>query len=293
MSGFTTDLLTGLAVYLAAGGLGATWTTSGAGILEVQQSAPASANSGGVTQGGKSLSADDCTPSTTFIYALCDPDGSVRYVGKSDDPQERADVHWRHASGASHKDCWLRKLKTAGGRPTLRILEECAHEAWQDRERFWIAYYRSAGARLTNVTDGGEGQSAGYVPSEEARAKTRASVKASWSDPELRAKQGEDSKRRWDDPSYREGLLASRRAMWDDPENRENASVASKKRWADPAMRERHKASLAAAMADPDYGAKMSLAKKSEWANPEFREKMVAAQKAAWVRRKAREAVAS
>ena len=30
MSGFTTDLLTGLAVYLAAGGLGATWNTSGA-----------------------------------------------------------------------------------------------------------------------------------------------------------------------------------------------------------------------------------------------------------------------
>ena len=30
MSGFSTDLLTGLAVHLAAGGLGATWNTSGA-----------------------------------------------------------------------------------------------------------------------------------------------------------------------------------------------------------------------------------------------------------------------
>jgi hypothetical protein len=30
MSGFNTNLLTGLAVYLAAGGLGATWNTSGA-----------------------------------------------------------------------------------------------------------------------------------------------------------------------------------------------------------------------------------------------------------------------
>jgi Bacteriophage minor capsid protein len=30
MSGFTTDLLTGLAVYLAAGGLGATWNATGA-----------------------------------------------------------------------------------------------------------------------------------------------------------------------------------------------------------------------------------------------------------------------
>lgn len=30
MSGINTDLLTGLAVYLAAGGLGATWNTSGA-----------------------------------------------------------------------------------------------------------------------------------------------------------------------------------------------------------------------------------------------------------------------
>lgn len=29
MSGFTTDLLTGLAVYIAAGGVGATWATSG------------------------------------------------------------------------------------------------------------------------------------------------------------------------------------------------------------------------------------------------------------------------
>ena len=30
MSGFTTDLLTGIAAYLAAGGIGATWNTSGA-----------------------------------------------------------------------------------------------------------------------------------------------------------------------------------------------------------------------------------------------------------------------
>jgi hypothetical protein len=30
MSGFTTELLTGLAAYIAAGGIGATWSTSGA-----------------------------------------------------------------------------------------------------------------------------------------------------------------------------------------------------------------------------------------------------------------------
>ena len=34
-AGFTTDLLTGLAVYLAAGGIGATWNASGAyGVLD-------------------------------------------------------------------------------------------------------------------------------------------------------------------------------------------------------------------------------------------------------------------
>lgn len=93
----------------------------------------------------------------SFIYALCDPDtNEVRYVGKSDSPQKRYREHLRTDSKCTYCARWIQSLMRQGKRPHIQILEEVT-DNWVEREQWWIAEMRRRGARLTNLTDGGEG----------------------------------------------------------------------------------------------------------------------------------------
>lgn len=95
-------------------------------------------------------------PSTTFIYALLDENGVVRYVGKSNNPTRRLNDHLTKKS-RSHKSHWIQSMLSRGVEPSLLIIEECPFEQWVERERYWIAYYDSVGTPLTNGTRGGDG----------------------------------------------------------------------------------------------------------------------------------------
>lgn len=100
-------------------------------------------------------------PST--IYALCDPrTGAVRYVGKTVQPTLRRLVYHVHAArrGTRHLPIsrWVWKLLKRKQRPTILEIESVLPGGdWASRERYWIASYRAAGAKLLNLTDGGEG----------------------------------------------------------------------------------------------------------------------------------------
>ena len=117
----------------------------------------------------------DCrkrTDGSTAIYALCEEDGSPRYVGKTDYYLHvRHKAHIRAAARPRlpvHR--WLRKRVAGGHRAVIRLLEYVPAGAdWAAAERRWIAAYRSQGCDLLNLTDGGEGQ-AGLPKSEAARA---------------------------------------------------------------------------------------------------------------------------
>lgn len=51
---------------------------------------------------------------------------------------------------------WLQALKSSGLKPEWRFLEEqVPPHNWQERERFWIAYWRRKNPKLCNVHDGG------------------------------------------------------------------------------------------------------------------------------------------
>lgn len=106
-------------------------------------------------------------PEGVTIYALSRPGGPVRYVGKTIGTAARRLVyHLRGARrGDHHPFCsWLRRCISEGVRPQITILEIVAPEAdWAARERFWIAHYRRSGARLFNLTDGGEGLSGHHL----------------------------------------------------------------------------------------------------------------------------------
>lgn len=92
-----------------------------------------------------------------FIYALVDPrDNQIRYIGKTDNPERRLAMHMRDKD-ICHRTNWLKGLIAVGSKPAMTIIEEVAEgQSWEDRERHWIAHYRSLGCKLTNMTDGGE-----------------------------------------------------------------------------------------------------------------------------------------
>jgi len=111
------------------------------------------------------------------VYALTDSRGVVRYVGKtSGPPAKRLREHLagarRGLARQRHLYCWLRSLASP---PSLLVLEKDPDDL-NAAERTWITFFRRQRIPLCNMTDGGDGQSAGYVPSETARAKVSASL---------------------------------------------------------------------------------------------------------------------
>lgn len=115
----------------------------------------------------------------TFIYVLLDPiTKEVRYVGKTTNPARRMCAHRCPCRATYHTLCWLKSLRKYGLDPVMDIVEVIPPDGnWADREKFWIAAYRKAGANLTNLTIGGEGVP-GNKQSPETVAKRIANIRA-------------------------------------------------------------------------------------------------------------------
>jgi hypothetical protein len=98
-----------------------------------------------------------------LVYGLIDPrDGQLRYIGKSCSGLRRPVSHgWPSAlktDSKTWKGRWIADLQRAGLQYEILVLEEhLAAEPLAEAEQFWIAYFRSLGCRLTNLTVGGEG----------------------------------------------------------------------------------------------------------------------------------------
>jgi group I intron endonuclease len=95
-----------------------------------------------------------------YTYLHSKPDGSVFYIGKGlgdrVTSKENRNVHWH------------RTVQKYGYEPKVLAQWASEEEAFE-HERFLIACFRDMGAKLVNMTNGGEG-SAGYRWSEEQRA---------------------------------------------------------------------------------------------------------------------------
>jgi hypothetical protein len=106
----------------------------------------------------------------TRIYVLCDPDtGEVRYVGKTAMRLCNRLAKHMEANPKVYSGRWIGKLKAEGKRPIIRCIEEVG-DNWAERECYWIAYYRSQGCQLTNVSPGGDGHN-GHVTAISTRRK--------------------------------------------------------------------------------------------------------------------------
>lgn len=90
---------------------------------------------------------------TRVIYALCEPNGAPRYVGKSVWPHQRFGNHLSRARRQRHTPRvtdWVRELLDAGQRPQLRFLEVVPEADALKAERRWIDELRRDGRKLLN-----------------------------------------------------------------------------------------------------------------------------------------------
>ena len=113
-----------------------------------------------------------------FIYCLKSPDGEIKYVGKTKNIKRRLSAHLYEANGKSKRHVlnWIRSLKAQGLRPTIEVIEECSVDVWQEREKYWISYYREHTDKLCNLCDGGLGGT-GHSPIYSDKERKRRSEK--------------------------------------------------------------------------------------------------------------------
>jgi AraC-like DNA-binding protein len=92
-----------------------------------------------------------------FIYLYSHPStGKPMYVGKTVNIKVRGKQHLFDAKKGKRKtkfNLWLNNHKEA--EPV--IIEICNIINWEDREKYWIDYYRNLNDNLLNTLDGGEG----------------------------------------------------------------------------------------------------------------------------------------
>src|SRR5262249_3334923 len=114
----------------------------------------------------------------------------VRYVGKTVNPRGRLKVHVHAARrGKSWRvSRWIRELLTEGIMPQWDVLEIVqGNAAACERERYWIETFAASGARLVNLTAGGDGAPGCQMPESHRKAR-REYMKKRWQDPEYRAR---------------------------------------------------------------------------------------------------------
>lgn len=108
---------------------------------------------------------------SVYIYGLIDPrTGEIRYVGKTTQPHVRKRQHVDEANSPirrkhnTHKSRWIRALLALGLQPHLVILKDTDKDHWIEDERLLIRVLRANGARLTNLSLGGEGVQVPHTP---------------------------------------------------------------------------------------------------------------------------------
>lgn len=98
-----------------------------------------------------------------YIYGLVDPlVHQIAYIGKTNDLYERWESHVKtdaeHMAGK-----WIKRLRMAGIKPTLIVLEVLPDESdWILAERWWINHGQRMGWPLTNTVHGHDVQTSEF-----------------------------------------------------------------------------------------------------------------------------------
>ena len=97
-----------------------------------------------------------------YIYILKNPNtNEIRYVGQTNDLKRRLNKHVTNSRSLKdnrHVSNWIRSLNTV---PVMDVVETCDYSVRNEREQYWIDYYKSQGCDLCNSSKGGAGAGIG------------------------------------------------------------------------------------------------------------------------------------
>jgi hypothetical protein len=155
----------------------------------------------------------------TKIYVLCEPDGEIRYIGKTvKSISLRLSQHLKEVrcGKKNHRCNWIRSILSGGYLPVVQFIGEVEGDGIRE-EIAWIVYGRQEGWRLVNGTDGGEGVT-GYRFSEDAKKKLSES---------RRGKRSPMKGRHFSD-EFKERVRRAVKKMWESEGYRQKVSDAHK-----------------------------------------------------------------
>ena len=95
-----------------------------------------------------------------YIYCLKDTEENIRYVGKTTNIKRRLYSHIAEAKRSKtnrYVHNWIKSLLKNKQKPIIEIIEVCNENNWEEREKYWIKYYRNIIPNLCNNCDGGTG----------------------------------------------------------------------------------------------------------------------------------------
>lgn len=91
-----------------------------------------------------------------YIYCLYTEGEEIKYIGKTDNLNKRLSEHvYRSKKNKTHKDRWIQKRLKENKEILIKLIEVCNENSWEDREKYWIKYYRNTENGITNHSDGG------------------------------------------------------------------------------------------------------------------------------------------
>lgn len=117
----------------------------------------------------------DDTKITYYIYTLSSPEEieNVRYVGYTKNPKQRLATHsnsYKTGHGNKVKN-WIKSLNSKGIKPVMSVIDSIVgFDNVNELEIAYIKLYKTIGANLKNLTQGGKG-TYGFKYSEEQRMK--------------------------------------------------------------------------------------------------------------------------
>lgn len=99
-----------------------------------------------------------------YFYTLSDDSDpeNIRYVGVTTRLLKQRLYGHRYNANKKEKRAqpvhkWMWSVMEKGSTVSIHFLDECDETLWEDREKYWIKYYKDLGYDLLNVQEGGAG----------------------------------------------------------------------------------------------------------------------------------------
>lgn len=198
-----------------------------------------------------------------YVYEHWRPDtGACFYVGKGKGKRAHKPFRNRH-----HRNI-VTKLQAAGLVVDVRI----THRGLTEKQALTIeveriAYWRSQGTKLTNLTDGGDGSS-GWTASEETKARMSASHIGRTFSPETIERMRLVKTGKTISESTRKKLQVSHKGKKASPETREKMRLSQQRRWSNSGAKAKQSETITAALALPAVKEKLRSAQIRRFSDP-------------------------